>query len=227
MSRIGIIAAMKPEMDFMLKEIGECSSIKICGQVFYTGTIGNVDVVLSECGVGKVNASSATTILISQFECNMIINTGIAGGIGLKAEDVVIASSLSYYDFDTTIFGYAYGQVPGLPKEFVAGMDSIVMVKSILNKLGVSYEYCPVFSGDQFVQSLDQLKKINLPLKAACEMEGAAVAQVAIRSGVDFIILRYISDIIGQEGQIEDYMRFEQKMAQRSCEICLQILNNL
>lgn len=227
MNKIGIIAAMQPEMDLLLARLEDSTDIKLCGQVFYTGVIGNAEVVLCECGVGKVNASSATTIMISHFQCNMILNTGIAGGIGLKTEDVVIASSLSYHDFNATIFGYAYGQVPSLPKEFIPSMESIVMVKSILNKIGISYECCPIYSGDQFVNSLDQFKDITLPKKAACEMEGAAVAQVAVRSGVEFVVLRYISDIIGQEGQVEDYLSFEGRMAKRSSEICLQILNNL
>ncbi len=227
MIKIGIIAAMKKEVDVLHNTLEKTNEIKYAGIKFYEGTISNVDVVLCECGVGKVNAAMAATIMVTDFECNLLINTGIAGGIGLKPKDVVVANKLMYYDFDTTIFGYPYGQVPGLPKEFNPSIESVVMVKSILKKLNIPYFSCPIYSGDQFVSSFEQLNKIQIEDIAACEMEGAAVAQVAVRSGVDFIVLRYISDLVGEKNQIEDYLSFEEEMAIRSSQICLQILHNL
>ncbi len=228
MNRIGIIAAMKPELDILRDELLNSTTVKHCGCVFYCGTIGNCDVVLSECGVGKVNSSMAATLMISYFECNLLINTGIAGAVGgLKTKDVVIASKLMYHDFDTTIFGYQYGQVPAMPLEFTPNIESVVMIKKVLNKLWISYNYCPVYSGDQFVSKREQLTKINPEIPSACEMEGASIAQVAVKSGVDFIVLRYLSDVVGEENQVEDYLSFESEMAERSSKICSAILNNL
>lgn len=225
--KIGIIAAMKPEFEMLYEKLENASDIKLVGTKFYEGNIGNAEVVLCECGVGKVNSAIAATVMINEFECGLLINTGIAGGVKLKTRDVVIASSLAYHDFDTTIFGYAYGQVPAMPKEFIPSIDSVVMVKSILKKLNIDYVCCPVYSGDQFVSSLAQLDKIDMKTPCACEMEGASIAQVAVKSGVDFIVLRYISDCVGEENQVNDYLTFEREMAERSANICLQILNNL
>lgn len=227
MTRIGIIAAMKPEFEMLYEKLENASDVKLAGTVFYEGVIGNASVVLCECGVGKVNSAIAATVMITEFECDLLINTGIAGGVDLKTKDVVIASSLMYHDFDTTIFGYAYGQVPAMPKEFIPSMDSIVMVKSILKKLNIDYVSCPVYSGDQFVSSLSQLEKVQIKTPCACEMEGASIAQVAVKAGVDFIVLRYISDCVGEENQVNDYLAFEREMAERSANICLQIMNNL
>ena len=228
MNKIGIIAAMKPELDFLREELNDSVTVNHCGCKFYCGTIGNCDVVLTECGVGKVNSGMAATIMISYFECNLLINTGIAGAVGgLKTKDVVIASKLIYHDFDTTIFGYKYGQVPSMPLEFTPNIESVVMIKGVLNKLGIAYNYCPVYSGDQFVSKREQLLKINPEIPSACEMEGASIAQVAVKSGVDFIVLRYISDVIGEENQVNDYLNFESEMAERSSKICSAILNNL
>ena len=58
-------------------------------------------------------------------------------------------------------------------------------------------------------------------------MEGAAIAHVCVKSGVDFIVVRYVSDIVGEPSQIDDYKSFETEMANRSSEICLSILNKL
>ena len=57
------------------------------------------------------------------------------------------------------------------------------------------------------------------------EMEGAAIAHVCVKSGIDFIVVRYVSDIVGKTSQIDDYKTFEKEMATRSSEICLHILN--
>ena len=228
MRRIGIIAAMEPEIDLLREALNNSSEDKRLGMSFYEGVIGNNEVILSLCGVGKVNSSIACALLIDDYECDLIINTVIAGGVvPLNTRDVVIAKELKYHDFDTTIFGYSYGQVPGMPKSFVPNIDSILLVKRTLNKLNIPYKEGAVYSGDQFVSSLDKLKHIDSIEGIACEMEGASIAQVCIKAGVDFIVLRYISDIIGSPNQVKDYLAFEEEMAKRSANICLQILNNL
>ena len=65
MRKIGIIAAMEPEMLMLKEAIDNIIEESILGILFFKGKIGNNEVVLSLCGVGKVNASMATTILIN------------------------------------------------------------------------------------------------------------------------------------------------------------------
>ena len=203
-------------------------SVKIFGSEFHKGFIGNVEVVLTECGMGKVNAAIATSILIREFECSFIINTGIAGATKpLKHRDIIIAESLAYHDVDATIFGYKYGQVPGMPAEYAVGIENIVMVKSVLNKIGVPYKTAKVYSGDQFVTSIDAFKNLDNNEGIVTEMEGTGVAQTCVRAGVDFVVLRYISDVIGEENQEESYFEFENDMAHESANICIKLLKNL
>jgi adenosylhomocysteine nucleosidase len=228
MNKIGIICAMKSEMDILLNAIGEGRKVKMLGCTFYEGSINNHEVVLSLCGVGKVNSAIAATLLISEFQCSLIINSGIAGGVSpLKKRDSVIASSLLYYDVDVTPFGYEKGQVPGLPKEFMVNPDLLIFVKSIFNRLELPYKCTKIYSGDQFVVSFDQLNGIKAGDGFAIEMQGASIAQVCIRAGIDFIVLRYISDIIGEENQEEEYFKFENDMAERSASVTLTLLKNM
>lgn len=227
MVKIGIIAAMQHEMDILRENLDHIQTVKIAGFCFFVGKINEKDVVLCQSGVGKVNAGVAAALMIAEFECNLIINTGICGGLGLKKRDVVIAKDVRYYDFDVTPFGYEFGQVPGMPKVFTPSMESTIMVKSVLNRLGIDYKNVAVYSGDQFVLSLDQLKKANLEEVFACEMEGAGVAQSCTKAGVEFVVLRYVSDCIGDKNQQDDYNKFEQEMAEKSSNVCLQIINNL
>ncbi|MDE5855861.1 MAG: 5'-methylthioadenosine/adenosylhomocysteine nucleosidase [Anaeroplasmataceae bacterium] len=225
---IGIIAAMEEEMAILREAIGNKNTNQICGIRFYEGHIGSQQVVLCTSGVGKVNAAIATTILIEYYSCAFILNTGIAGGInGVETKDIVLARELSYSDVDTTPFGYAYGQIPGMPKTFMPNLEGIIQVKQILKKLGLNYKEAKVYSADSFVTRLEQVSKVDTNIPCIAEMEGAAVAQVCIRGGIDFIVLRYISDIVGKENQIADYKAFESEMAKRSSTICLEIIKNL
>ena len=227
MVKIGIIAAMQHEMDLLRENIDHIQDVKIAGFVFYIGKINEHDVILCQSGVGKVNAGIASSLMISHFECNLIINTGICGGLGLRKRDVVIAKEVKYHDVDCSAFGYEYGQIPGMPKSFVPSIESTLMIKSILSRLEINYQNVTVYSGDQFVLSLDQVKKANPGDVFACEMEGAGVAQSCTKAGVEFVILRYVSDCIGETDQQDDYNKFEAEMSERSANICLQIINNL
>ena len=226
---IGIIGAMAHEVE-VLRDSMTIEEIEThCGIEFYRGYIGDNEVTLTGCGVGKVNAAIAATILIDTYKCELVINTGIAGGVkGLNTSDVCIGTKLYYSDADVTVFGYSKGQIPGLPKYFSTSCDVLVQVKKALNQLGVSYNETTIYTSDTFVSNADILDGFELlDEHIACEMEGAAIAHVCVKSGVDFLVLRYISDIVGKESQIADYNSFEYEMANRSSEICFKLLNNL
>ncbi len=224
---IGIIAAMEDEMSLLKEKMNTDSATIICGIKFYEGIIGTKEVVLCSSGVGKVNSAMAATILIEVFNCDLIINTGIAGGInGVNTKDIIIAKELCYSDVDATAFGYQYGQVPGMPFKYIPNPTTILKLKTIFNKLNINYKEACVYSADSFVSKLEQLKNVDINILSIAEMEGTSIAQVCVRSGVDFIVLRYVSDIVGKENQIEDYQEFEREMAYRSSNICLELINN-
>ena len=226
--RVGIIAAMKDEMKMILNRIENLREEEYLGSTYYIGNINDNEVVLCESGIGKVNAAIATTIIINNFEVELVINTGIAGGIGgAKFKDVVLASGLSYHDFDLRLFGYDYGTIPGMPKVFPVNPEVTMMTKSVLNKLKIKYKEGIVLSGDQFVTKLSKLENVTVSGAVAVEMEGCAVAQVAVKAGVDFIVLRYISDMVGAESQNDDYFKFEKEMATQSAKICIMLVENL
>lgn len=54
----------------------------LCGVMFHTGKLNGTDVVAAKCGVGKVNAAMCTAAMILNYAPSVVINTGVAGGIG-------------------------------------------------------------------------------------------------------------------------------------------------
>ena len=225
--RIGILCAMESEFRIIHDAIEGMNPERVMDCKYYIGKINNAEVVLVRCGVGKVNAAAATTVLIDHFECNLILNSGIAGGIRpTKTRDLIIADRLIYNDVDIVNFGYKYGQIPGMPEYFHINPSLLIFIKSILNRLNMDFKCGVIASGDKFARSLDIIKDNEKDILAV-DMESTAVAQVATKAGVDFLIVRYVSDIVGEESQIEKYDEFEEEMADNSAKVTLSLINAL
>ena len=61
---------------------------------------------------------------------------------------------------------------------------------------------------------------------ACCEMEGAAIAQIATKNGVPFVILRFISDEANNEASMV-YEEFEAKAIEKTVDFMLEFLRRV
>ena len=107
------------------------------GHLHYVeGLLGGNHVILTQCGIGKVNAAVGATELIRRFAPDCIISTGVAGGIDacLKVMDVVVSERLVYHDVWCGE-GNEYGQVQGLPAAY-EGCASLLEHALSLNNAG-------------------------------------------------------------------------------------------
>ena len=116
MKNIGIIVAIKEELDEILEIMNEKKQKKIHNITFYEGKIENNYVIVVQSGAGKVNAARTTQILIDKFEIKSIINVGSAGALNSKLNigDIVIANKLVQHDFDITAFNHKKGYISGI-----------------------------------------------------------------------------------------------------------------
>lgn len=192
---IGIIGAMEVEVDALRKYMQDCTEQKIMGNKFYIGKVANHDVVLTLSGVGKVNASMSTTLLLNNFDIDLVINIGTAGGLleEQKVLDIVIADKVIQHDFDTS---YIDGE-EGIG--IISDCDKCYSGKAndILAALGCNTYFGNIASGDVFVGEkarIDQIKN-NFDNIVACEMESGAIGYVCEKAGVKCIILRSLSDV--------------------------------
>ena len=78
---IGIIGAMAPEMALLGAALQNSRERTAAGMIFKTGTLEGKNVVLLQCGVGKVNAAVGTALLVELFHPAAVLNTGSAGGL--------------------------------------------------------------------------------------------------------------------------------------------------
>ena len=229
MRRYGIIAAMQKEMQEIKNLMNNIEEHKIYELIFIKGKINNVDVVLVEAGIGKVNAARTTQILIDNFEIDAIINVGSAGSANdeLDIGDIVIGENLIQHDFDITAFGHPKGHISNIG-QFVKSNDILIerMKQTISEiedekfkiKIGI------IASGDIFCTETKMKDKIRTKFNAdAIEMEGAAIAQVCKLDNMPFVVIRSISDKPNGENNIT-FDEFLEKASIRCAQIIKEFL---
>ena len=221
----GIIGAMEHEIDTLVGDLENKKEEKKYGLTFYLGKLKKYEVVIVKCGVGKVNAGRTTQVLISEYSPKYIINTGIGGGLycQLKIGDIVISTDLIQHDFDVSALGYAKGYMcTGVnskePTKYLADKELTEKVKKVLEKVseGRSAFTGRILTGDLFVAGKEKREELIKDFDGyCCEMEGAAIAQVASLNGTPFTVLRLISDLPSGKGP-EDFAKFEKEAAKLS-----------
>ena len=191
--KIGIIVAMDVELDFLRKSIQQARLISLAGIDFYEGTIAGKQVVAAFSGIGKVCAAACAQAMILHFHVNEIICGGIAGSLGsLPHGGIAIADQLVQHDFDLSSFGYFHGYLPSLGVKSIPTDEGIrERMARAAQALNQTYQVGMIASGDQFIDSPESKQRILDKFPAiACEMEGAAIAQVCYMNQVPFCVIR-------------------------------------
>ena len=229
--KLGIIGAMAVEIAALKANMENMKITARAGMDFCEGSMFGRDVVVVQCGIGKINAAMCTQILVDCFGVTAMVNTGIAGSLcaDLDIGDLVVSTDAMYHDFDCVHFGYPYGKVPGMDvtsfpaDEAMIGyaFDAAEAVNPGHTKKG------RVASGDQFVAVKELKEKIIANTQGLCtEMEGTSIAQTAYRNGLPFVILRAISDKADDSAEM-DYPTFERIAAHRCAEVTKNLAKQL
>ena len=221
---IGIIGAMDEEITIIASEMIDLKEYDINNIKFYKGTIYDKDIVLVKSGIGMVNASITTTLMFKEFGVDKILFSGVAGSLNrnVNVGDVVIGDSLLEYLFDVTEFGYEIGTIPRMDTSIFRSDILLNKIKNILKNDNIYYG--KILSGDKFVSNLSEKEKLGEKFNAlAVDMESASVAHCAHVLGIEFAIIRSISDSLNSSSVME-YTEFVNLAANNSKDVILKIL---
>lgn len=225
---IGIIAAMAPEMALLGSALQGAQERQAAGLSFRTGQLEGKDVVLLQCGIGKVNAAIGAGLMLELFHPTAVLNTGSAGGLLATQTfgDILVSTAVVHHDVDVTAFGYAMGQVPGFAPAFHS--DPTLVALADLCLAGRSHTKGLIASGDLFVHEPAALEKIRKYFPSACavEMEASAIAQACSMTRTPFVVIRALSDIAGQESPMT-FEEFLPLASQNSSRLVLDMLRRL
>ena len=228
--KVGVIVAMEVEMESIRAAMEAPRKTSIAGMDFYEGKVDGIFVIAARCGVGKVCAAMCAQTMILKYSPDEIIGAGIAGALkGLAIGGVAIADRLYQYDYDVRAFGYPAGYIPAVKQAALGCTDSIrdALIKTAQGLL-MPYATGAIVSGDSFISSDAQKEKIlqDFPDAIACEMEGAAIAQVCVLNQTPFCVIRCISDN-GDASSKEDYPANERAASHGSAAMVLNYIRSV
>jgi futalosine hydrolase len=177
----------------------------------FRSRLGGRDILLAETGIGKVNAACAATVLLERFTPKLLINTGCGGafaGSGLSVGDLAIASEECFPDEGVeTPQGWRGLDLIGIPVFQGSGerIFNRVPLRADLAALALACARERGFRGElgpfHTVSTCSGTAALGAELlrryPGICEnMEGGALAQVALVYGVPFLEVRGISNMV-------------------------------
>lgn len=215
--RIGIIGAMEEEVAALKDAMDIDYTEEIASMEFCVGKISGRDVVVVQCGMGKVNAGICAQTLISDFNVKYVINTGVGGSLDsrLNIGDYVVSVDAVQHDFDVEPIGFEKGEIPFTGLYAFKADDSLRQkaVWTITQQVGATVMEGRICTGDQFISTPEQKAALNAEWGGlCCEMEGGAIAQVCYLSNVPFVIIRAVSDTTNGDSP-EEYEEFRMLIA--------------
>ena len=200
---------------------------------FVVGRIGNKEIVLQKCGIGKVNSAIGAVEMINNYHPDLVISSGCAGGADttLNVMDVVVASECVYHDVSCGSEA-AKGQVIGMPARYVCPQELVEKALSLNENQGenaLTIKAGLTVSGDYFVTSKEKMQSImnDFPEATAVDMESCSIAQVCYIYHVPFVSFRVISDIPLKDTDASMYYDFWNKVAEGSFEVTKHFINTL
>ena len=199
MDIIGLMGAMEDEIAPLAACMVAKESTSLGGIRFTSGLLGGKKVVLCCAGMGKAQAAAATQLLCTHFGATAIVFSGIAGNMTDKigVGDVCLGGTLVYHDGEPRMFA----ETPPHLQQFAADERLVAAASEACSAAGVRCLAGRIATGDQFVGDSATKRAIAEKCSPDCvEMEGAAVAHIAAKNGVPFVVLRAMSDSADEAG---------------------------
>ena len=175
------------------------------------------DLVLAQCGLGKVNAAAAAPLLLSAYGATTLIFSGVAGGLDpeLEVGAVLLADRLAIHDYGYVAAGRltstASGIIPiGAPTlTEPPGVEAAVaanlqrLADAVRPRLSHPVRLGSVLTADYFLNCAETRVALRAPFGGdAIDMESGAVAQVAAAWGVPLYVIRTVSDLAGEDSHV-------------------------
>ncbi|WOC31772.1 MULTISPECIES: 5'-methylthioadenosine/adenosylhomocysteine nucleosidase [Caproicibacterium] len=228
---IGIIGAMEVEVEQLLEHMQQTGSKTMSGICFHEGIMAGVECVVAQCGIGKVAAAVCTQTMIFLYQPQAVLFEGVAGGIGKDVHigDLVVATSLVQHDMDTSALGDPVGYISALKEIFLPVPEKTVNLLADCAEAVYQGHVCKgvIATGDQFIADNAKMHQLAEDFGAvACEMEGGSMAQVCCMAGVNYAVLRSISDN-GDDGAAVDFPTFAEESAHKNTALLLAALPKL
>ena len=210
---LGVIGAMEEEVRLLRAEMKGVKEAVHADITIARGKYKGAEIALAQSGIGKVNATICTQLLIDHYKPKKMLFSGVAGGLlpNMQAGDIIIASHVVQYDMDLTAFGRRRGETPGRDRLIECDPDLVGKATTAFDGAYEGVMGAPnlmlgtIASGDRFVQDIGTMRWLQREFAAlATEMEGAAFGYTCHLNGLPFAVIRALSDGSG-DGASDDF----------------------
>lgn len=211
MNPVVITAATTNEISLLIDRLAKSIRFEMGLHEVHEGRVEGRRVVIAETGIGKVNAAVTASKLIEKYKPSLVINTGCAGAYsesGLGIGDLALATAEVAGDEGVlTNSGWQPMEAIGIPlvtrrgKRYFNKFPLSAWAAEKAVQLAASHGI-RLFRGTFVTVStcsgtVQQGEEMLRRFGGICEnMEGAAVAQVALMYGVDCMEIRGISNMV-------------------------------
>ncbi len=221
---IAIICALRQEISPLLGCVNVSKEFEVDEALFYQGDLNGQPVTIVQGGVGRKNAIKATRCLLESAKVDLLISSGVAGGIrqGLKVGDLVVAESVGYSkqnDFD--------GEKIQLESNHVCNKKVVQFAGQLSGDLELKLHIGNILTVDKVISEASTKRNIgeHNPFLAV-EMESAAVAEVAREKDVEFAAIRSISDDVDDDLHLDYNNIISDEGKVKVAGIALEVLKN-
>ena len=207
---------MDIETEYLIKSLSNPVKEQVASWTFWKGEIGDKIVVVSRTEIGITNASAATTLGITKYSPDLIINQGTAGGHDpkLHAGDIVLAEkivNIGAVRTERKEYGVPVDDKDGIFFEdvqrirdsegntvdypYFSSNEKVMKTAKNIDYKNGSVVVGTIGTADQWNRELERIKFIHERYgTSAEEMETVAAAQVAKAFNVPFMGVRILSN---------------------------------
>ncbi len=192
-------------------------------KTIFEGELHGKTIIFTHCGVGKVNAAHSTTLMLENYNIDILILFGIGGAYEpLKLGDIVVAENENYGEEGAlTKEGWKSMEFISFPllknekkyyNTFPMDMDLVRRTVKVSKDLGFNVKSGNFVTVSQCSRTSESGEVLKKRFNGICEnMEGAAVAHICTLYKIPMIEMRSISNII------EDGKQWDMDRAASNC----------
>ncbi|MPT47788.1 MAG: purine phosphorylase [Sphingobium sp.] len=219
--RIGIITGVEEEAAAFLP--GEGTERRVGPYNFRLLNHAGHDIAIACCGVGKVNAALAGTLMMQEHQADILMIIGTAGKLSDKVGDCFRITEALQGDFGahrpTGFTHYTAGSWPIGPAEVEA------FTAFALPDIGLPV--ARIITGDSFVECPDHSLRLRNALEGdLVDMETGALAQVAALYDVPWAAIKATTDDANGEsvGDFQTNLLLAARRAAQAAEQSIRLL---
>jgi len=200
--------------------------------------IGNKKISVLRCGIGSVNSALALLVAWEALSVDAVILLGVGGALksDLNIGDLVVSTCVLQHDY---VYTFDHADVRIRPGALVlssqdavdhtphmdASGDLIDVFKGI-TLTDHSLRFGAIVSGGEFAGRLERKLALGLlhPDALLVEMEGAGIAQLALKLNLPFVVAKTVSDRLNPDGSIENDFK---SCLEAACDHAARVLYSL